>query len=654
MTWYPFHPQVALDITGSLAQAGVGQIYATSDTGFTTPLTTVDINDSPIATVSVSSIGVTQFFKVEDHGSVMWKSGSLPAVALMSAEGFLAATETAAASAAASAQVAEDLSELVNETADGQVAGFFTDATSETTAALGVRLSEVSVKSYGAVGDGVADDTVAIQAAIDAAAPVGAAVFLPAGRYLISASLELTSGTTLRGAGRGSTVIDITGLGAALGAGKTGITATGALDGSATASISASVSRGSKTCTVADASGLAVGDMVLLSSDQLFATAVALKRGEIKRIEAISGTTVTFEDSTYDSYDSSQTAILTKFTTWLTGITLESLTVEGTNVDNMERGVYIFGAEDVVVRDCTFNFTDWNSVNLRCVTNFKVADNTFLNVPWVDNGPNYYGLVVENGCQHGVFSRNHGTKCRHLFTTGYTTLMPGASRFIIVSDNFDSYSQSASYDTHNGSEYVTIIGNTSSYSEANGINVESRQTQVIGNTVLGFNTAGLYLRDAVADCTISDNRITSSQGTQGIYIRRTSTGYPTRMVVKGNTIFAPTDGIRIDEGRVINVADNLISLVSDSAVRLTGACQDIRLNGNTAGAGTVAFNLNDAIRTVLNGNDSGTCTTGVSFSTGANDTLVTSNFLARSSTPIGTTVGTVKIAHNYGVATHNV
>lgn len=67
------------------------------------------------------------------------------------------------------------------------------------------------VKAYGAAGDGVADDTAEIQAAIDAcAAAGGGTVYVPPGNYLISGTLNLSSGVYLRGASNRSSRISQT------------------------------------------------------------------------------------------------------------------------------------------------------------------------------------------------------------------------------------------------------------------------------------------------------------------------------------------------------------------------------------------------------------------------------------------------------------
>ena len=75
----------------------------------------------------------------------------------------------------------------------------------------------VSVKDFGAVGDGVADDTAAIQAALSAAS-AGTAVFVPAGTYLISTTLSVASAyVTIIGEGWAS-VIQQTSVAASKGA----------------------------------------------------------------------------------------------------------------------------------------------------------------------------------------------------------------------------------------------------------------------------------------------------------------------------------------------------------------------------------------------------------------------------------------------------
>lgn len=64
------------------------------------------------------------------------------------------------------------------------------------------------VRSFGAVGDGIADDTLAIQAALNAASNAGfGSVFLPPGTYLISNTLFIHKLTTLFGYNPNNTYI---------------------------------------------------------------------------------------------------------------------------------------------------------------------------------------------------------------------------------------------------------------------------------------------------------------------------------------------------------------------------------------------------------------------------------------------------------------
>ncbi len=63
----------------------------------------------------------------------------------------------------------------------------------------------LNIKDYGAVGDNIADDTVAVQAAIDACAVAGGEVYTPPGNYRLTATVWLRTGVTITGDGFAST-----------------------------------------------------------------------------------------------------------------------------------------------------------------------------------------------------------------------------------------------------------------------------------------------------------------------------------------------------------------------------------------------------------------------------------------------------------------
>lgn len=88
-------------------------------------------------------------------------------------------------------------------------------ATDQKDAALAELLAttgeEFNVKSYGAVGDGTADDTAALQSAFDAAAAVNGTVTMPEGRYVVTSTVTITgvtNGLKLVGVGPEKTIID--------------------------------------------------------------------------------------------------------------------------------------------------------------------------------------------------------------------------------------------------------------------------------------------------------------------------------------------------------------------------------------------------------------------------------------------------------------
>jgi hypothetical protein len=72
-----------------------------------------------------------------------------------------------------------------------------------TVLSLAPAMAERNAREFGARGDGATDDTKAIQAALDAAAPKGELVKLPEGVYAVKGVLAIPEGVTLEGAWRG-------------------------------------------------------------------------------------------------------------------------------------------------------------------------------------------------------------------------------------------------------------------------------------------------------------------------------------------------------------------------------------------------------------------------------------------------------------------
>ena len=155
---------------------------------------------------------------------------------------------------------------------------------------------------YLAKGDGRADDTAALQKAIDDC-PAGKAVFLPEGTYRTTAELRIKGkGIVLRGAGPNKTRLECAGAGGSI------ISISGS-GGGAFAAVQQGYHKGSTRLILSDATAFRVGDYVEILQDNDPAVCEGLHDymvraiGQTLKVVAKDGRTLTVNRPLYFSYN---------------------------------------------------------------------------------------------------------------------------------------------------------------------------------------------------------------------------------------------------------------------------------------------------------------------------------------------------------------
>lgn len=175
-----------------------------------------------------------------------------------------------------------------------------TDATDAIWADITASTSIVDVKLYGAKGDGVTDDTVDIQNAVNAVAGSGISLFMSAGTYKVTSPITVPSNTTIIGTPN-------TTISATLPVGSFLDSVFLAVQGSTLASttLSSNATVGSPVLHVTSATGISIGSIIEVDN-----ATVSGNRAAYYLVTGVSGTAITVERPVLIAFNSTDPVLV--------------------------------------------------------------------------------------------------------------------------------------------------------------------------------------------------------------------------------------------------------------------------------------------------------------------------------------------------------
>ena len=270
------------------------------------------------------------------------------------------------------------------------------------------------VVDFGAVGDGVSDDSAAFLAAIAASGP--GAIDVPAGTYLLTETIDLGDGQVLRGAGVGATSLrfDLGGASANLvqiqtfGRGDW-VNATGGLE------------IGSTTLTVSDSSGFTVGEFAEIQQDNDPAVMYTDPQweqdwaeesvGQMLRVVGVADGSVTVDPPLHTTYDPDLNPVV-RPQRLVVGAGVESLEIERLDT-GIGATILLKNAADAFVRNVESAFTVTSHVEANSVLGCEVRDSHFHHSHDYGGGGRGYGVNLGRHVTACLIENNTFDTLRH-------------------------------------------------------------------------------------------------------------------------------------------------------------------------------------------------------------------------------------------------
>lgn len=466
----------------------------------------------------------------------------------------------------------------------------------------------VSIVDHGATPGVTADQTAAVQSALDAAAAAGLPTLVPPGTWAMNGALVLAPGADLRMA-----------AGAVLDFSRSTATNYLNMNGSSGARVQApTILKGASSVPLSGHS-LKAGDWVLLRSADVFdSSSTSTTQGELIQVASVTSGLVTFRTTVCDTY---QTSVTVTPVTMVRDVTITGGAIRGSGIPGEDKGgLRAQFVEGLRLDRVRFERIDRAHVFPKDCVNAWVTHCTF---EWAESTTMGYGCSFgdstrDSGCLYSTFRG-----VRHSLSTNNTTSSQngGVPRRILffgntVEDTTVATSGSQmggdAIDTHTAAEDIWIIQNSVNKSTGKGINMECASGVISGNTIDGTAATGIDFHnesDRPGKVTIIGNVVRQAVG-NGISARTGGRGGQApaeSMIVTGNRVEDVTgNGVQVgyvltDRGAV--VTGNTVARAQGVPLRL------LRLNGvvahsnNLSGGGSIGIEY-DSIKNGVLGPDS--------------------------------------------------
>ena len=436
----------------------------------------------------------------------------------------------------------------------------------------------VSPRWFGAVADGVADDTVAVQKALDSGAGT---VRFRKGLYSVL-TLTVPSDVSIVGepgawlmkqAGSVSddnNAINIYGT----------VTAT-------TSAATANVVGGDLAVQVTDGSLFAAGDWCLLRDNTWANTGVAGRNQQVVRVKSVATNTVNLYQAALGPYATADTAELVKITP-KKNITIRNLGIVVPTGTNTGGGINLDLAVNVKLEGCEISGPNDNpAMGVSRSYNVDILGNTWRDGQNLTGGGYAYGVAAGEGSSFVRIIGNHQSNIRESIATN-------RARQVVFSGNTSDYSYDSHFNTHGSwCDGVVISGNTCNgglvgYAVGYSTHTKADYNVVVSNNIINYTgshgvSVGAPSGKENQNIIVSTNRIFGCGSTAtgfGVNMNGCLRGSIIGNSINGNNNTNATYGIQTINSVDSIVASNSVSDLSNGYGIAINACTNVRVIGN--------------------------------------------------------------------------